>query len=787
MPHKKNVKPADPHTMMRASAKANANHAQGYFYGNLGDSIERRLPDGHGAGMLGGGHDGFQGTFGPASSYSANGPGNYYGTGLLNGVGRMFSSVHSQGGAGGFQYVKRFSSNDAWNHQVIAMCTMAYLGYGVVSNIIDLYADFATEGINIYHPDKSVRNFYKAWAKKVCLKERVHSMFINLFISGNTFVHRRWARLSDADKRNMKRSDASVVVNDELFMKLKTTDRAVGKSDDDFVDWFLGKKESLVSSQQTSAAPKTPKEEHQPENKKKRIPWGYTFLNPLQMEVRGSRVQGSNYWVMTLDKKDTLELARGMGLKSFVDIGKTEINLPKEFVNRVSKYQGPGGAYAAEVKLDREELSVVQRPGKFDWFAWGVPFVFPALRALSFKDCLRNMEAKACQSVMNALYLFKLGALKDGFPAEDEHFERFSDMLQMPANVGYVIWNDLIEGEVLQPDVAGIFDPKKHESADRDILQALGVPDVLLGGKGGNFSNSFIAVAGVLEKLESYREEVREWLMGEVKVIADAMGFRKLPEIKFERTTLRDEKARHAFLLALYDRNVLSADNLLDELDTDIDTQEAKKKEEKDLTKKGGLMERKGPFDKPDPVAKPGGPPGAGPTKKSNPKTPNGRPSGTSTGPTGKQDNPRGPKGQNVAEVLELNELLGARARGWLDQIEGFCNERIVQNMAQANPEYSRIQHVKQLKKADRERLENLIYNVFSHMPLEHDVDTLKDDFIVQMLQSDAAHGVKADVLTIYTDKIAEYSKTYGKSPSRELRRQFMVSAWTQQAIMNII
>lgn len=775
---------ADPATMMRATARANSqDRATGYFYGNLGDSIERRLPDG-GYGGLGGGYDGMQGILGPGGSYQSSGPGAYYGTGLLNGVGRMFSSVHNGGpGGGGFQYVKRFSSNDVWNHQVIAMCTMAYLGYGVVTNIVDLYADFATEGIQIYHPDKSVQNFYKAWAEKVCLRERVHSMFVNLFVAANVFVHRRWASLSDGDKRAMKRSEGATVINDELFVKFKTTDKSVAKSADSFVDHFLKARESLVSKTAAAPTPLTPSEELMPENKKKMIPWGYTFLNPVQMEVRGRRIQGENYWVMAIDKKDTLDLARGLGLKSYVDIGTTEVNLPKKFLDRVSKYQGASGTgYAAEIKLSTEELSVVQRPGKFDWFAWGVPFIFPALKALSFKDCLRNMEAKAAQSMMNALYLFKLGNIKDGFPAEDEHFERFADMMQMPASVGYLIWNDQVTGEVIQPDVSAIFDPKKHDSADRDILQALGVPDVLLGGKGGNFSNSYIAVAGLLEKLESYRDEVQRWLMGELKIIADAMGFRKLPEVKFDYTTLTDEKARQTFLLALYDRNILSADNLLQEANTDIDVQEVKKCQEKDLTKKGGLMERKGPFDKPDPVPKPGGPPGAG-----GPAKPNGRPPGSETGPTGEQENKRAPQGQNLAQILELHEALNARARAWFDQLETFCGERLVQNISKANPEYSRIKHVKELRKEDKERLEHLIYNVFSHIPAGHRDEVLHDDFIVQMLSSNASHNVKADVLKIYTDKIADYSKTYGKTPSKEVRRQFMVSSWTQNAIMNMI
>jgi len=51
-------------------------------------------------------------------------------------------------------------------------------------------------------------------------------------------------------------------------------------------------------------------------------------------------------------------------------------------------------------------------------------------------------------------------------------------------------------------------------------------------------------------------------------------------------------------------------------------------------------------------------------------------------------------------------------------------------------------------------------------------------------LRSNACEKVKVEVLRLYTDKVAEYSKTYGKVPNREMRRQFMTSAWTQAAIL---
>lgn len=781
-------KSASPDIMFAAGSRANdANRAQAYYYGNLGDSIERRFNDGGYGGLLGEGHDGFSGTLGPASSWQAQGFGNYFGTGLLNGAGRMFSGVHT-GTGGGFTYLRRFSSNAVFNHQLIAQCMMAYLGYGVVRNVIDLYSDFATEGLEIDHPDESVRNFYQAWARKVNLSDRVHSMFLNLFVSGNVFAHRRWATLTDPEKRAMKRATATEVVNDTLIIRGRSKDTTIEGRESDFIDWFLSQNGEInltddsKNGKANAAAPKSASEENLPENPDGKIPWGYTFLNPLQMEMRGRRLRGDSYWIMAIDRRDTLDIARGLGMYSRYnqDLGTTEVNLPKEFQSRIKKYSGPGAGYSAEVKLTNEELCVIQAPGKWDWFDWAVPFCFPALRALSFKDCLRNMEMKACQSVINSIFLFKLGNIEKGMPAEDEHFERLADMLQMPGQALNILWNEAIEAEVIQADIKGIFDTNKHDSADRDILQALGVPDVLVGGKGGNFSNSYIAVAAVLERLESYRNKVYDWLMGEVKIIADAMGFKKMPVLKFGRTSLRDEKAQQTFLTGLYDRGILSADTLLREANTSAEVESSKMQNEKKNYRKGeDIFAPRGPYVKDKkPQPKPGA---AAPGKDQQQTAPTGRPVNTPTGPTGEQQNKRDPQGQSIAEVLEIQEVLQTEGRRMLDRIEDFISSRVMRAKALENPN---LKHVKNLRASERERLEWLIYNVFSHMPIpSRPEQELEDEHIINMLRSDACESVKVAVLNKYTDKVADYSRTHGKAPTREMRRQFMVSAWTQAAI----
>ena len=92
------------------------------------------------------------------------------------------------------------------------------------------------------------------------------------------------------------------------------------------------------------------------------------------------------------------------------------------------------------------------------------------------------------------------------------------------------------------------------------------------------------------------------------------------------------------------------------------------------------------------------------------------------------------------------------------------------------------LRYIKQFPAEERRRLEQLCYNVFSHLPPAPEPH-YGDDFVINMLQSDAVVNVKADVLQLYTKKVAEYSSMYNKEPSRETRRKFMVSSWTQYAV----
>lgn len=752
------VPQALPDAMLRSTMRANQNKAIAYGGGGfLGDSIERRF-----TGMS---FDGETPTQQSPSAYGGGYGGNYNNAyGPYGRPGGIYGS--------GFKYLRRFAGNASFIHQIIASCVLCYLSEGIVRRVLDLYADFVCENFIVSHPDKSVRNFYTAWAKKIKLKHRLRTFFLTLFTTGNVFIYRHWASLKPEDIKALKRLEAKLV-GEHLYVSTKDEDREITPEQtakEKWLDTFIAAKKAIaVESQQTPEM----KENEAPENDEK-IPWGYTALNPLQMELRGKRFKGENYWIIALDRTELKDLAEQYGMTgNSSDIAFTRINLPSEMKSKITQYKGAGGGYMAEVALDQRDLSVVQ-DYKFDWFDWAIPFVYPAITPLYFKQCLRKMEARACESVINSIFLFKLGNLEKGMPAEEEHFERLADMLQQPGQVQNIIWNEAIEAEVIQPDINQIFDAKKHVSADKDIMMALGIPEVMLGGAGGSYTNSFVALQTVLERLESARDLLEAWMLGEMEIIAKVMKFRRLPTIKWDNSSLKDENAIRTLFLNLFDRGIISRDTLLREFDTDFETEKSKQEEEVEEVPlnsdtKEKVMKKLGPYikDAPPPPVAPGG--GAAP------KTPNGRPGASKEAvPRGKQSAPRGPVGQSKALFDDYDDLMEA-GKEMLNSLEERISGKLLQTKG--------LKYVKQLEAADRDRLEGLIHNVFSHLPVDKPQTFDTEDYLVHLLESDGNARIKANVLAVYADKIAKYENKFGKQPSREHRRQFIISAWTQCAI----
>jgi len=595
------------------------------------------------------------------------------------------------------QILKRLATSDKMNHAIMSQCHIAYLSYGIVRVVVDLYADFATEGLEILHPNKSVENFYRAWATKVHLKERVNRFFTDLFVSANVFIHKIRAKINPEEERSMRRAQAN---NVELLDANTLLIRGGGNSIDVCVSPNLVLDSELtpffklcdVADKQIKNGNAICSIAESPDvtidvNKRK-IPWEYISLPPVNIESRDRNFANRGRWVLVLNKDDVSSVSNFLRMVYDPHNKKTKIKLPPSLSGKLAKYEGKSRYYKAEVSLPPDDVYVVQDK-KFDNWTWAIPFVFPSLRCLRFKDNLRNMEKKFCNSVINSITLWELGDPENGIFPEDEHFERLADMLQQPGQAMNLIWPAPIKGSVIEPRSSNALDPRKHESIDRDTLVSLGIPDVLIGGKGSNFSNSFISVATTLKKLEVARDRIEAWLMNELKEIAEAMGFRKLPRIKWGKSSLRDKKWEQQFKLQLFDRGVLSAEALLKEADEHLDTEVQRQKNEKNIADSTGVgvLDKHTPYYRPADLVKVGiMPPGWKPErnmldikeqeaevdikidKKRNdtlnpeggddkkPTKPEGRPPGKQDTQKRKKKEPV-PRGNNVAAFIKFDSL----------------------------------------------------------------------------------------------------------------------------------
>lgn len=515
-------------------------------------------------------------------------------------------------------FLKRLASSDRIHHNIIAQCILAYINYGIIKMVVDLYADFATAGLRIIHDNKATQNFYQVWAKKIGLQNRVNRIFCDSFLTANVFIYRINAKLKTTEENEMKRGRAedvkhlssnSILIQGEK-QKIIDPSIVIDSSITALSDLAEEAKKQALKGKVTKWDTKEERQKALAEKNDRVIPWEYISLPPTQMESRKIGLQPDGQWVFALNSADTSMLANFLHYIYNPKLKTTKIQLPNFL--QVNKYngnykvkEGEEPIYTSELTMDPDKLTVIQDK-KFDYWAWSIPFVYSSLRHLRFKDCLRSMETRVCKSVINTITLWKLGDKDLGIMPGPEEYERLADMLQMPGQALNIIWNPYISADVIEPRLNNILDPKKHDSVNRDVLVSLGIPEVLLGGKGSNFSNSFISVAAILQKLHLARAKIEQWLLGELKLIADAMGFRNLPRIQWERSDLRNQDSERNFKLALFDRGILSAEALLIEAGEDFNTEVARQEREKRVADGSGVgvMDRRGPYFRPEELAK---------------------------------------------------------------------------------------------------------------------------------------------------------------------------------------
>ena len=391
--------------------------------------------------------------------------------------------------------------------RIIKMCMDAYDKVGIIRNIIDLMGDFGSQGIQIVHRDKSVEKFYQQWFKNVNGKERSERFLNNLYKTGNVIIHRSYAKITPQLKNYMKALSSDIRV--EL--------------------------------------PEAPANE---------IPWRYNFFNPLTVKMKDGNLSLfmglQNYTITT---------------NSFFDKFKTG-DIPShvlETLPPVIKQSLLRGD--KDIPLDPERLSIFYYK-KDDWRQWANPMIYAILDDIVMLEKMRLADMSALDGAISNIRLWTLGSLEHKILPNKSAINKLRDILA--SNVGggtmELVWGPELSFQESSSEVYKFLGSEKYTSVLNSIYAGLGVPPTLTGmaNNGGGFTNNFISLKTLLERLQYGRDQLVKFWDKELEIVRKAMGFRYKAHIQFDQMTLSDEAATKNLLIQLADRDIISHETLLE-------------------------------------------------------------------------------------------------------------------------------------------------------------------------------------------------------------------------------
>ena len=427
--------------------------------------------------------------------------------------------------------------------EAIRMCMAAYDKVGIIRNVIDLMGDFAAQGITIVHPNKRIEKFYRKWFEKVGGIERSERFLNTLYRCGNVVVKRRTAKINKSIENDLKKS--------------------LGKPDVSI--------DKLVVDRRI-------------------VPWKYDFLNPLSVEAVGNEL--SNF----LGKKQyMLKVSRKVSTLVNKNIDYASQSLPPDILKALKDGTG-------KVALDPDKVSVFHYK-KDDWLVWANPMIYAILDDVIMLEKMKLADVAALDGAISNVRLWSLGDIDNKILPTKASINKLRNILA--SNVGGgtmdLVWGPELKFTESSTQVYRFLGKEKYEPVLTNIYAGLGVPPTLTGmanGSGG-FTNNFISLKTLVERLEYGRQVLVDWWNQELEIVQKAMGFRLPARIHFDQMVLSDEASEKNLLIQLADRNIISAETVVERFGEIPEIEKIRIRREERDRKSESMPQKAGPYHNP--------------------------------------------------------------------------------------------------------------------------------------------------------------------------------------------
>tara|TARA_R110000824_G_scaffold152858_1_gene324244 strand:- start:144 stop:2378 length:2235 start_codon:yes stop_codon:yes gene_type:complete len=460
-------------------------------------------------------------------------------------------SVRNEFGRDDYDSFRPGEARQAKTKDNMGKCNRAYKRVGIVRNVIDLMSDFGSQGVKLVHENKKVERFCRRWFTHKINGEEVTERFLNyLYRIGTVVSQRHMCKISLKEERRLS------VASD---------------------------KGALEPTHEMREGLKT---------RKRVIPCGYTFLNPLTLEIAGGELA-----------QFAGEVAFGLkitgSLRTKITAPKNEMEktlvakLPKELVDAVTK-----GVNL--LPLDNSKISSHSYK-KDDWDTWASPMLECILDDLGLLEKMKLADLAALDGAISQIRVWKLGDLDKGILPTDAAIQKLADiLLSNPGGGAFdLIWGPELSFEEVTTSVHNFLGGTKYEPILDAIHSGLGVPPTLTGSaRNGGATNNFVSLQTLIQRLEYGRQQVSKFWQQELELLRQAMGWAKAPSIEFDNMILKDQAAEKALLIQLLDRNLVSEEMVVQMFGAMPELETARKRREEKERKSGKRMEKVGPYSK---------------------------------------------------------------------------------------------------------------------------------------------------------------------------------------------
>lgn len=236
---------------------------------------------------------------------------------------------------------------------------------------------------------------------------------------------------------------------------------------------------------------------------------------------------------------------------------------------------------------------------KHDFEVLPVPLLYPLFRKLQTLDKLEMSEAAVLDGANQAIILWNLGNTEKEIFPNSAAYDRLESMLMdnPGGGVRHILWDDNLKATHIQTNLHQYLGPQKWEATLAAIFQGLGVPPSLSGAdpKTGQ-TNNFVSIKTLVERLEMGQEMVRRFWEMELEIVRQARGYRHPFKVVFDGPGLSDEATEKKLLIDMVDRNLISAEVVVQRFGADPDVERARVNQEERERKRGARAKKAGAF-----------------------------------------------------------------------------------------------------------------------------------------------------------------------------------------------